>query len=83
MATNSEDHEIRLYNLESDPGELNNLYTSHSFVFYSLLQRLRYHCRTKVPYVPLEESELSDPKFHGGVFRPWMDHVEVSPAAGL
>ncbi|XP_072035349.1 arylsulfatase J-like [Amphiura filiformis] len=76
----ADNHEIRLYNLALDPSESKNLYTSHYFIFYSLLQRLRHHCRTRLPYVPLEESELSHPKLHGGVFQPWLDHREISGA---
>ena len=58
--------------MKLDPTEDHNkLHTEHE-VRSKLLDRLKYHCRRRVTYLPQVERKEAKPKAHKQVFAPWL-----------
>ncbi|XP_072020868.1 arylsulfatase B-like [Amphiura filiformis] len=62
-----------LHNIRFDPYEKHNLYQKEHDVRATLLKKLKYHCRRKVPTVQRIERKEANPQLRQGVFTPWLD----------
>ena len=66
-----------LHNIRLDPYEQNDLYMAKGnrqaiMVRTQLIERLRYHCRRRVPYVPQVEREQAHPRYRNNTYSPWL-----------
>ncbi|KAK6181015.1 hypothetical protein SNE40_008962 [Patella caerulea] len=62
-----------LYHIPSDPCEYNNIADSNKDIVIQLLQRLQELSYTMVPPGNKPEDPRGDPKYHNGIWQPWIN----------
>ena len=62
---------VHLFDLESDPLELVNLAPYFPTVVSNLLEKLAVFDKNSAPIHFPDYDQASDPKYHGGCWKPW------------